>query len=484
MDIEWVIYHLTHNDDEDFTSVVDLDIDLCRSDQDQWDRFLTGLSRNRTVTNIELSRGYQLPVVNDDDLRRLFRALRRIPRLAKVKLQSFTTFDLEQSRSLFEDNTTIEEIWIENGHCYRDDTGDNNNSYDDDLNDDTIDTIDDNEGAECYHQYGRFLGFLSSMRCLHRLRIEMPSTLSHEVPLAPLLMVSSKLQSLVLETTSVMGSTSSPTQRARIESRQQRFRALMLALQSNKVLKVLDIDFLISFLDFREVATMLQHNTTLTDLSLRLDPSTAVASALVSDLRGGGSNSSADFCCGFHPHFHGSIRRFFEALKTNTDSSLRTFTQYNFEDRAFLFSRPNQGTNKEYAKLARELVEIGFEMLEGNLTLERFSFFLTDPENPEDLYPREKKELFLRLNERGRKSVQHRGVRERVSRASFVEQLARHSMDDLDGVYYYICANPSICKTSLEATDRFASESTNNNNNDDNETSRIVSKKRKVERVE
>ena len=156
MDIEWVIYHLIHNDDEHFTSIADLDIDLCRSDQDQWDRLLMGLSRNRTITSIELSRGYQSPVVTEDDLQRLFTALRCLPRLSKVKLDSFTTFDLEQTEPLFENNTTIEEVWIENAHCHHDDA--RNNNDDDDLDDDDLNEEEEDDGDEDFNQYERLLG--------------------------------------------------------------------------------------------------------------------------------------------------------------------------------------------------------------------------------------------------------------------------------------------------------------------------------------
>jgi hypothetical protein len=132
MELEWVIYHLIHNDDENFTSIIDLDIDLCRSDEDQWNRLLLGLSRNRTIQSIELLRGYQNPIITEDDLRKLFTALRCCTKLSKVKLDSFTINDLEQTESLFKNNTLIEEVWIENAHFQRDDDDDNDDDDDDD----------------------------------------------------------------------------------------------------------------------------------------------------------------------------------------------------------------------------------------------------------------------------------------------------------------------------------------------------------------
>ena len=53
MDLEWVIYHLTMNDDEEFTHV-QLDIDIIRTDDDQWERLMIGFTRNQTLNEIEL----------------------------------------------------------------------------------------------------------------------------------------------------------------------------------------------------------------------------------------------------------------------------------------------------------------------------------------------------------------------------------------------------------------------------------------------
>jgi len=437
MDIEWVIYHLIHNDDENFTSIADLDIDLCRSDQDQWDRLLMGLSRNRTITSIELSRGYQSPVVTEDDLQRLFTALRCLPRLSKVKLDSFTTFDLEQTEPLFENNTTIEEVWIENAHCHHDDA--RNNNDDDDLDDDDLDEEEEDDGDEDFNQYERLIGYLATMsrHRLRQLRIEIPAKISHDAPLAILLSGSSKLETLVLETTSVISSTLAATfsipRVARTESdRHQNFTAMMFALRSNIVLKTLDMDFLISFSDFNEVATMLQHNNSLTDLRVRLDSSTVII-------------LNENNVQKYHHHFTESIQCFFEALKTNTNSALKNFTQYYFDDLGFIHLI--SVTNRINMKIAQKLAEMGLEMLECNLSLESFSFFLFDVNN---CFLRDEKQMFLQLNQRGRRSVQHPDIRETVSKSAWIDQLAKHSNDDLNGLYYYISTNPSICRLIRE----------------------------------
>lgn len=432
-----MIYHLIHNDDENFTSIVDLDIDLCRSDLDQWDRLLMGLSRNRTVKSIELSRGYQSPVVTEDDLQRLFSALRHLPRLSKVKLDSFTTFDLEQTKSLFENHDTIEEIWIENAQCHLEDE----NHYED--------YNDEDNHYEDYNRYQRFLGYLSSTsrNRLRHLRIEIPEKLSHGANLVSLLDGSSKLESLVIETTSVMSSTSPSMLRARPneDDRHRKFAAAMAALQSNLALKTLDIDFHISFSDFKDVATMLQRNKTLTDLCLRLEPSPGMIYRVSN-----GSNHSHDY----HSHFIESIQLFFEALKINTKSALKVFSQYNVDNRGFRSAvsahddthLSTSEMNLTFTKRAQKLIESGLCMLQYNLSLQYFSFFLFY-HNPNLM---KKKDMFLRLNERGRRSVQHRDIRETVPKSSWVDQLSKHSVDDLDGLYYYLSMNPSICRTIKE----------------------------------
>ena len=436
MDIEWLIYHLIHNDDDNFTSIVDLDLDLCRSDLDQWDRLVLGFSRNRTVTSVELSRGYQSPIVTEDDLRRLFCAMRHLPGLSRIKLDSFTTSDMVQTKPLFDNNDTIEEIWIENAQYYYDD--DEENSTNDDG---------DNEDHERYEHFLEYLASMAKHRLRH-LRIEIPEKLSHGADLSSLLHESSKLESLIIESTSTISPTVPTTRRAgpNENHRHRKFAAGMAALQSNTVLQKLDIDFHISALDFRDVAIMLQHNTTLTELNLRLETSPGA----IQDT--GNENL----------HFFESIRLFFEALKTNTNSALKSFSQYNADNRELQSalcahidkSLTTSSSKMTHTKGAQTLVEIGIEMLQYNLSLEHFSFFIFDHKNP---MLTKKKQMFLRLNKRGRKLVQHPNIIETVTKCSWVNQLSKHCMDDLDGLYYYVSTNPSICKSiendSADSTD-------------------------------
>jgi len=452
MDIEWVIYHLTHNDDEDFTSISDLDIDLCRSDKDQWDRLLIGLSRSRTVTSVGLSRSYRFITADDDDLRQLFGALRRMSRLSKVKLDSFTILDLQHSEPLFFRSGTIAGVWVENGHCHRDDTRNNSDDddydYDGDINDNhDPEDLDDDENY--IQQYQRFLGYMASMHCLRQLQIQMPIELLQNVPHAHLLGAASTLRSLVLETTRPVFSSYAyaPTNSGTIESENQRrnFAATMLALRSNQVLKKLDMDFEISFSSFKEVATMLRHNNTLSDLFLRLDPFSGIMR-----VHGLGNNNGNNDLREFHPNFSESIECFFEALKTNTNSALTTFYQYHHKDHNNDEFSPTVRLlmNENGPKIVQKLVQSGLDMLEWNLSLENFTFFLFDVHYWifDAYFLRRKKSMFLGLNQRGRKSVYRRDTRERVSKASLINQLAKHSIDDLNGLYYYISANPWICR--------------------------------------
>ncbi len=415
MDTEWLIYHLIHNDDDRFTSIDNLDIDLSRSDLDQWDRLLLGFSRNRTVTSIELSRGFQRPVVTEDDLQNLFSALRRLPNLSKVKLNGFTTFDLQQTESLFVDNDTIEEIWVENARFLIEDE-------DEEENMDEYDFEDDRFGYEV------FLEYLASMstRNLRRLRIEVPEKLSQNANMTALLHESSKLESLIIEKTDVQ----SPT----VPHQSLHFGTAMAALQSNSVLKTLDMDFRISFTDFKHVARMLKHNRTLAHLNLRPDHKLRPIRDVEDDAR-----NFPDF--DFDPHLMESTELFFEALKTNTNSALKSYKQY--------YSLPELNllrlSHRSFAKRIERIFCLLLDMLHFNMSLESFVY---NPFEEINYEATGKKSMLLNLNKRGRRSILHRDISESVPKSRWVEQLSKHSMDDVDGLYYYISANPLICKMS------------------------------------
>jgi hypothetical protein len=367
MDIEWIIYHLIHNDDDEFTSV-SLDIDLCRADDDLWDRLLAGLERSQTLTSLELVRGLQRIVATEVDLRRLFSSIRSIPALTKVKLDSFSTDDFTDSASLFTNNEVIQELIVENVRQVENPR--NHNRYD--------------------HSHVEFLTSMCQ-RCLRRLQIEVPTESSlpifseepAHVPFAPLLDETSKLETLVIEFTS----SARPILQAH-------FASMMQALETNDTLKNLDIDLRIYPNDLDNVSKMLERNHNLLDLRLHVH------------------HSIRD-----HPEI---IHRFFKALKVN--NKLKKLVNY-----GLLGNQPN----------THDLIDAEFDMLERNLNLESFAFF------NEDSQTRQKREIFLRLNKKGRQLV-HNDNREKVQKSVWVTQLAKHT-NDLDCLFYYLSSNPFLC---------------------------------------
>jgi hypothetical protein len=99
MDIEWVIYHLIHNDD-DYT-MVDLDIDFY--DADVWYRLIVSLRRNTTLTDVRLTRG-KTRVRRWLELQEMFTVLSNLPNIKGVVLIGFTAVDLEVGTSLLSHN--------------------------------------------------------------------------------------------------------------------------------------------------------------------------------------------------------------------------------------------------------------------------------------------------------------------------------------------------------------------------------------------
>jgi hypothetical protein len=374
MDLEWVIYHLTMNDDEEFTNV-QLDIDIIRHDDDQWERLLLGFTRNQTLNEIELVRGLQRMVANEDDIEQLFRSIRSIPTLSKVRLDSFSTDDLNHSTSLFMNNDKIEELVIDNMRKERNPR--NHNRFDD-----------------------THLDFLVSMcqRRLRRLQIEIPGERSAPLrweresssflnpvhaPFHRLLCGPTKLETLVIE---------SETMHCSIID--EHCNAIMEALETNATLKYFDMDLRISPQELDRVSTMLERNRTLQDLRLYVHPSIRE-----------------------HPDIS---LRFLNAFKVN--DTLEKFANYG------MFGNIPKTT---------DLVTAEFDMLESNLSLESFAFF------NEDTHSREKRSIYLRLNEKGRRLVHH-NEREQVPKAVWINQLDKHKTD-LDCLFYYLLSNPSLC---------------------------------------
>lgn len=237
MDLEWVIYHMIHNDDEQFTSV-SFDVDICRGDDDQWDRLLAGLSRSQTLTRLDLVRGLQLRVATEADLQQLFEATRQIPHLSEIRLDCFSTEDIEHAESLFVGNDTIHSVLIENVRVVR--NARNGNRYD---------------------------GVVENLAAIHRLRslhVEISTEMEPvELPFARLLQFeTSKVESLIIESTSSL------------PIFEPHFQLMARALSTpNSLLQILDIDLQISPSGLEEVSAMLTVNNALKVLRLHVHPS-------------------------------------------------------------------------------------------------------------------------------------------------------------------------------------------------------------------
>jgi hypothetical protein len=97
MDIEWVLYHLIH-DDPDFTTL-SLDVDFY--DDDVWGRLLASLSHNSTVENVKVER-YQggEGARTYQELGDLFWALAQIPSIETLTIGAVSSDDFMAARPL------------------------------------------------------------------------------------------------------------------------------------------------------------------------------------------------------------------------------------------------------------------------------------------------------------------------------------------------------------------------------------------------
>ena len=202
-------------------------------------------------------------------------------------------------------------------------------------------------------------------------------------PFHRLLIGPTKLETLVIERN---------TQRCSIID--EHFNAIMEALETNTTLKNFDMDLRISPQELDRVSSMLERNRNLQDLRLSVHPSIRE-----------------------HPDI---TLRFLNTFKVN--DTLKRFVNY-----GMLGNMPK----------TTDLITAEFDMLESNLCLESFAFF------NEDTQSREKRQIYLRLNEKGRRFVHH-DKREQVPKAVWINQLAKHNTD-LDCLFYYLLSNPSLC---------------------------------------
>jgi hypothetical protein len=217
---------------------------------------------------------------------------------------------------------------------------------------------------------------------------------------------------------------------------------MMEALQSNTTLINFDLELQLSPPCLDLVSTMLCHNTHLQDLRIHLH-----ASVLQ------------------HPQ---RIQNFFITLERK-NNSLKSFTNY-----GLLGLRTSSSSNNNNNHDNAALNHAEFQMLEKNVSLEKFTFF------NQDTSTRQRREMYLRLNRLGRRrvlhtnhnnninnTIQHHEEKEVVvtTRSDWVDQLIQHS-NDIDGLLYYLLANPSLCRIDNDTT-----ATTSKNNNDNNNLS-------------
>lgn len=99
MDIEWVLYHLIH-DDPDFREL-SLDVDFY--DDDVWERLLPSLVRNSSVTEVKIERHEEGEGARtDQELRDLFVALAGISSIQKLTLSAISHEDFAASIPLLQ----------------------------------------------------------------------------------------------------------------------------------------------------------------------------------------------------------------------------------------------------------------------------------------------------------------------------------------------------------------------------------------------
>jgi hypothetical protein len=344
MDVEWVIYHLIHNDD-DFDSV-SLDIDSY--DAEVWYRLLTSIYRNTVLTKILLMR-------NDDprsrtrtlrELRDLFQAIRHIPTVVQIDLLGgFTGNDLDFSLPEFlRDHATIQKIQI---------------------------------GVADGALSNRVLESLASARQLREVVLEVQE--SSELGL---LYASSTLERLRVDTYG------EPLE-------DDHLFAMAEILHTNTTLEVLDMDYTISTNGLARLADMLRENVGLKELRVAVELRDEEDPFL--DLM--------------------------DAMKEN--DTLSVFYNYRF---------------RKCGDVSPVAVQNQLALLEQNMTLHSFVLFQDEDERATN-----EKNLFLALNKGGRGRL-FTDIDD-TSKGDWIDVLANPlTVNNVDCLFYYLSANPSLCK--------------------------------------
>jgi hypothetical protein len=97
MDIEWIIYHLIHNDDEEFTTI-DHTVKVDSYNHDVFERFMVALERNKTLRKVCIERALAVGGGRrrtPEDMYYLLCTVCQLPLLQELKLVEWDICDLE-----------------------------------------------------------------------------------------------------------------------------------------------------------------------------------------------------------------------------------------------------------------------------------------------------------------------------------------------------------------------------------------------------
>ena len=221
MDIEWVIYHLIHDDDEGFEEA-NLEIDYY--DSDVWDRLIASLRHNTTLFKLSVERAEIVPARsrNPSQLQEFFEAIASLPSLVELKLKDFAAEDLDNYGfvNLMTNHKTLTKFTL-------------------------------------HVAYGRLDAnvpvALASAARLRQVELDLPTS----TPLVALCQSSPALEELTIE---CFG--------AGVKFRDEHLIPMAEALCSNRKLTYFDLEHSISASGLDHMAQMLEHNSTLQVLRL------------------------------------------------------------------------------------------------------------------------------------------------------------------------------------------------------------------------
>ena len=401
MDIEWIIYHLIHND-EDFTEAV-LVIDYY--DNDVWERLLASLRRNSVLQKVRIERGETAPtrIRSMEEIDELFQALATNNHVLKeLELIGFAAFELGQGRFFAS--------FLQQQHHHH--------SSSSSL-----------ERMELQLVFGTLPSTIpQAMATVPTLRHVQLDLLS-SAPLQPLCQSPSTVQTLTVECYED------------VCFEDDHFLPMTTALCTlTSHLRSLDLEHIISANCLLGIVQVVKHNSTLEDLRFRYGNhgrkrrrrqlrSTSSSSSLPlplpsSSFETTNPNNNNNVDDGDDDDDDAICQELIRAFLQNRQTSLKRFQNY----------------NQTLVQVSTQTQQLQLSMLEQNYTLSLFQLFRCDDD--EVNHPRG--DMYLRLNQHGRGLL----LDERhypSTRTCWIDIMARHC-HDLDCLYYYLCINPSLCK--------------------------------------